>query len=111
MGNRSFSRRGDSRNGGERAEALVGGLVEGGIKKDFKRVVFPKYAAMREVKRVLERSRAKYVSLSGSGSTVYGLFADKQTAATAARSLMNIGVRAKATVTLPREQYWKTMFG
>src|SRR5258708_2397767 len=107
----SFSPTGVPSKGWDRAEAMLLALVRTGIENDFESVVFPKHPAIREVKRVLERSRAKYVSLSGSGSTVYGLFADKQTPATAARSLMNIGVRAKATVTLPREQYWKTMFG
>jgi 4-diphosphocytidyl-2C-methyl-D-erythritol kinase len=58
----------------------------------------------------LERSGAKYASLSGSGSTVYGLFADRQAAETAAKLLINNGVNARATVTLPRAKYWKETF-
>ena len=85
-------------------------LVRTGIENDFESVVFPKYPAIREVKRALERLGAKYVSLSGSGSTVYGLFAAKQGAARAAKSLIDNGIPAQATVTLPRAQYWKTMF-
>jgi 4-diphosphocytidyl-2-C-methyl-D-erythritol kinase len=95
---------------GDRAEALLLDLVRTGMGNDFESVVFPKYPAIREVKRALERSGAKYVSLSGSGSAVYGLFADKQTAAKAAKSLTDQDVPALATTTLTREQYWKEMF-
>jgi 4-diphosphocytidyl-2-C-methyl-D-erythritol kinase len=111
MSNRSFSPTGVPSKGWDRAEAPLLDLVRTGIENDFESVVFPKYPAIREVKRALERSGAKYVSLSGSGSTVYGLFASKVTAASAAKLLMDDGVQAKATVTLPREQYWKEMFG
>jgi 4-diphosphocytidyl-2-C-methyl-D-erythritol kinase len=94
----------------DRAEALLLDLVRAGIENDFESVVFPKYPAIREVKRALERSGAGYVSLSGSGSTVYGLFADELAAATAARSLNEKKVPAIATATLPRTRYWKELF-
>jgi 4-diphosphocytidyl-2-C-methyl-D-erythritol kinase len=92
-----------------RAEALLLDLVRTGIENDFESVVFPKHPALREVKRALERSGAKYVSLSGSGSAVYGLFADTKIAVNAAKSLTNNGVKSQATTTLPRAQYWKSM--
>jgi 4-diphosphocytidyl-2-C-methyl-D-erythritol kinase len=95
--------------GWDRAEALLLDLVRTGIENDFERVVFPKYPVIREVKRALERSGAKYVSLSGSGSTVYGLFADQENAQKAAGNLSDNGVPAVATETLPRERYWKEM--
>lgn len=107
----SFTPTGVPSKGWDRAEALLLDLVRTGIENDFESVVFPKYPAVREVKRALERSGAQYVSLSGSGSTVYGLFPDKQTAAKAAKILNDTGVPAQATVTLPRERYWKEMFG
>src|SRR6185437_6649026 len=47
----------------DRAEALLLDLVRTGIENDFESVIFPKYPAIREVKRALERSGAKYVSL------------------------------------------------
>jgi 4-diphosphocytidyl-2-C-methyl-D-erythritol kinase len=106
----SFTPTGVPSKGWDRAETLLLDLVRTGIENDFESVVFPKYPAVREVKRALERSGAKYVSLSGSGSTVYGLFADKQTATKAAKILNETGVPAQATVTLPRERYWKEMF-
>jgi len=97
--------------GWDRAEALLLDLVRTGIENDFESVVFPKYPAIREAKRALERSGAKYVSLSGSGSAVYGLFLDAENAAIAAQKLSDNGVAAVATETLPRERYWKEMMG
>jgi 4-diphosphocytidyl-2-C-methyl-D-erythritol kinase len=108
--NGSFTPTGVPSKGWDRAEALLLDLVRTGIENDFESVVFPKYPAIREVKRALEHSGAKYVSLSGSGSTVYGLFADKESAAKAAEKLTASDVPAQATVTLPREEYWKELF-
>ncbi|HJY85924.1 MAG TPA: 4-(cytidine 5'-diphospho)-2-C-methyl-D-erythritol kinase [Candidatus Acidoferrales bacterium] len=95
--------------GWDRAEALLLDLVRTGIENDFESVVFPKHPALREVKRALERSGAKYASLSGSGAAVYGLFADKTIAVKAAKSLIDKGINARATVTLPRARYWEGM--
>ena len=94
----------------DRAEALLLDLVRTGIENDFESVVFPKYPAIRKVKSALQRSGASYVSLSGSGSTVYGLFQDKMAAAKTASDLKASGVPAQATVTLTRSQYWKRLF-
>jgi len=107
----NFSPTGVPGNGRDRAEALLLDLVRTGIENDFESVVFPKYPAIREAKRALERSGAKYVSLSGSGSTVYGLYSDQETAEETAGKLNDHGMPAIATVTLPRERYWKEMMG
>jgi 4-diphosphocytidyl-2-C-methyl-D-erythritol kinase len=109
--NGSFTATGVPGNGRDRAEALLLDLVRTGIENDFESVVFPKYPAIREVKRTLERSGAKYVSLSGSGSAVFGLFADQESANQAVKKLEQNDIPAQATVTLPRERYWKEMFG
>ncbi len=106
----SFSPTGVPENGWDRAEALLLDLVRTGIENDFETVVFPKHPAIREVKRALERTGAKYVSLSGSGSTVFGLFADQATADKAAATLADNDIPAKATTTLPRNRYWKEIF-
>ena len=94
----------------DRAEALLLDLVRTGIENDFESVIFPKYPAIREVKRALERLGAKYVSLSGSGSAVYGLFDTPETATKAAKTLNDNDVPAQATSTLTRSEYWKEMF-
>ncbi len=99
-----------SRNVGDRAEALLLDLVRTGIENDFERVVFPEHPELRDVKRALERAGARYASLSGSGSTVYGLFASPLEAKRAAARLNEDGIRAQATRTLTRREYWRKMF-
>src|SRR5271167_456101 len=96
--------------GGDRAETPLLDLVRAGIENDFERVVFPEYPDLREVKRALEREGASYASLSGSGSTLYGLFASGQAAQTAAARMSASGHTALATRTLTREAYWREMF-
>ena len=95
---------------GDRAETLLLDLVRAGIENDFERVVFPLYPELREVKRVLEREGARYASLSGSGSALYGLFQSREEAAGAAERLRQHGLAAQATSTLPRAEYWRLMF-
>jgi 4-diphosphocytidyl-2-C-methyl-D-erythritol kinase len=86
-------------------------LVRAGIKNDFEEVVFPEYPELSEGESALERAGAKYASLSGSGSTLYGLFVSKETARAAVTKLRKQGWTAQATVTLPRREYWKRMLG
>ena len=93
--------------GGDRAETPLLDLVRTGIENDFERVVFPEYPELREVKRVLEREGARYASLSGSGSTLYGLFASAAEAESAAKRMSAAGHAAVATTTLTREEYWE----
>jgi 4-diphosphocytidyl-2-C-methyl-D-erythritol kinase len=95
--------------GGDRAETPLLDLVRTGIENDFERVVFPEYPELREVKRVLEREGAQYASLSGSGSTLYGLFASAAEAASAAQRMNAAGHAAVATSTLTRVEYWKAV--
>ena len=90
-----------------RAENPLLALVRAGIKNDFEQVVFPEYPELSRGKSALERAGAKYASLSGSGSTLYGLFASKQAARAAVTKLRSQGWAAQATVTLTRREYWK----
>ena len=102
-------RSGVSARGGGRAENPLLDLVRTGIENDFERVVFPKYPELLEVKRVLEKAGARYASLSGSGSAIYGLFDSSSQAAAAAKKLIQQGTRALVTSTLTRRQYWKKL--
>jgi 4-diphosphocytidyl-2-C-methyl-D-erythritol kinase len=93
-----------------RAENPLLELVRAGIKNDFEEVVFPEYPELSEGKSALERVGAKYASLSGSGSTLYGLFASKEAARAAVAKLRKQGWAAQAAVTLTRREYWKRIF-
>jgi 4-diphosphocytidyl-2-C-methyl-D-erythritol kinase len=93
-----------------RAENPLLALVRAGIENDFERVVFPEYPKLGEGKRALLRAGAKYASLSGSGSTLYGLFGSRMAATLAAAKLRREGWTAQATATLTRRQYWRRIF-
>jgi len=95
--------------GGDRAETPLLDLVRTGIENDFERVVFPEYPELREVKSVLQREGARYASLSGSGSTLYGLFDSTSAAEGAAERIRAAGYAAVATRTVGRTEYWKQL--
>ncbi len=97
---------------GDRAETLLLALDRTGIDgivNDFEKVVFPQHPELKKVKLALLRAGALYASLSGSGSALFGLFADGDSARAAAEKLRGIGVEARLTRTLTRRQYGKRL--
>lgn len=96
---------------GSRAGNLLSDLVRTGIENDFEKVVFPQFPELRDMKRALERAGSRYASLSGSGSTLYGLFRSSAEAVKAASRLRKQGLKAMATSTLTRQRYWKQVAG
>jgi 4-diphosphocytidyl-2-C-methyl-D-erythritol kinase len=95
---------------GNRAETLLLDLVRTGIANDFERVVFPQHPELRDMKRALEHQGASYASLSGSGSSLYGLFRTPEEASRCAENLNAKGIPALATQTLPRSDYRNQLF-
>jgi 4-diphosphocytidyl-2-C-methyl-D-erythritol kinase len=92
---------------GSRAGNLLLDLVRTGIENDFEKVVFPLYPELRDIKGALERAGSRYASLSGSGSTLYGLFPSPADAAKAVSRLRRQELKAVATSTLTRRKYWE----
>jgi 4-diphosphocytidyl-2-C-methyl-D-erythritol kinase len=105
---------------GDLAETPLLALVRTGMANDFEEVVFAQYPSLADIQRVLRGSdqsgsgqpedAALYAALSGSGSALFGLYASAEAADRAATRLRDRGIVALRTETLPRKQYWRTMW-
>jgi 4-diphosphocytidyl-2-C-methyl-D-erythritol kinase len=88
---------------------LFCGLVNGAkcevIGNDFERVVFPAIRGLRQVKRSLLSSGAEIASLTGSGSAVFGLFANREKAIQAAQNVRKPGMDVYAIRTISRREF------
>jgi 4-diphosphocytidyl-2-C-methyl-D-erythritol kinase len=105
----------DATQQGDLAETPLLALVRTGIANDFEEVVFAQYPSLADIVRVLASSgqpeeAALYAALSGSGSALFGLYASAEAADRAAGLIRDRGIVALRTETLPREQYWRTMW-
>ncbi len=94
-------------------------LVRTGIENDFEEVVFQQHPSLREIKRALlyengstEDGGALCATLSGSGSSLFGLFRTEAEARAAERRVeaLGTGARTFVTSTIARERYWQEMF-
>jgi 4-diphosphocytidyl-2-C-methyl-D-erythritol kinase len=100
---------------GDLAENPLLALVRTGIENDFEEVVFSQHPSLRSTKRDLmgtpgELGSALYAALSGSGSALFGLYGTQADALEAQQRVLASGVQAILTETLPRSEYWHTMF-
>ena len=98
---------------GDLAENPLLALVRTGIENDFEEVVFSQHPSLRSTKRDLVGSSnesAIYAALSGSGSALFGLYKSQTDAFAAQHRVQQNGTRAIVTETLPRRNYWNTMF-
>ena len=95
------------------AKNILLALVRTGIENDFEEVVFSQYPSLHEIKRQLKGmetdSPAIYAALSGSGSALFGLYRSTVEARAAQQRVQASGVKALATETLPRTEYWRRM--
>ena len=88
-------------------------LVRTGMENDFEEVVFSQHPSLRSTKRELTGTSgdgALYSALSGSGSALFGLYESQAAARAAQHRVQTSGTRALLTETLPRREYWATMF-
>ena len=98
-------------------------LVRTGIENDFEEVVFQQHPSLRAIKQVLvdtstgeigspENGGALCAMLSGSGSSIFGLFGTEGQARAAEQRVLALrsGARTFVTRTLGRERYWREMF-
>lgn len=94
------------------AETPLLALVRTGIENDFEQVVFLQHPFLGNIKRVLLGSpgaedSATYAALSGSGSALFGLYRNLESAKSALHRLEMFGVPGLLTRTVPRGEYWR----
>lgn len=60
------------------------------VHNDFEDSIFPQYPRLAEIKRALYATGALYASLTGSGSCLYGIYSDRDSAALARGEIQTI---------------------
>jgi 4-diphosphocytidyl-2-C-methyl-D-erythritol kinase len=76
-----------------------------GLINDLERAVADRHPAIARIVSRLRRSGASHAAMSGSGSTVFGLFASENAAARAARALASRSALTHVTTTVNRSKY------
>ncbi len=95
-------------------------LVHTGVGNDFEDVAFRRHPSLCDIKRALlgqkhgspdaSPAQALYAALSGSGSSLFGIYGSSEAAHEAQQRVQSLGVRALCTETLSRQGYWQQMF-
>ena len=80
-------------------------LAPGEYRNDLEASVSARHPDIARIVRALRRQGAHYSAMSGSGSSVFGLFTSKALAAQAAAVLSTKGRRAVVTSTVGRTRY------
>ena len=91
--------------------AKNGSLYRSGIFNDFEVVILPAYPEIAKAKSFLEKQGATATLLSGSGSSVFGFFFDKESSRAAVAAVNKANWRAFPARTLTRAEYFHRMFG
>jgi 4-diphosphocytidyl-2-C-methyl-D-erythritol kinase len=103
---------------GPKESALVRTGILSWIANDFERVVFAQHPSLAEIKRILLgpgtpeaalHPSSLMASLSGSGSSLFGLYLTRGDAEAARERLRAADVESQLTRTLPRQAYWREM--
>jgi 4-diphosphocytidyl-2-C-methyl-D-erythritol kinase len=92
-------------------------LVRTGMENDFQEVVFSQHPFLRDILHALQGNEALprdqhalTASLSGSGSSLFGLYGTTAAAEAAQARARALGVRSFLTTTLTRRAYWRSLF-
>jgi len=91
--------------------AAQAGQVHPVLANDLERVVGKRHPVLLRIRRRLLGLGAQQARMTGSGPTMYGLFAGRPEALGAARELRRSGLRALATATLGRRGVRRLRFG
>jgi 4-diphosphocytidyl-2-C-methyl-D-erythritol kinase len=107
--------------GGGLAEDPFLALVRTGITNDFETVVLPQHPLLHDLKHALAGTptqnlagsadgSAIWAALSGSGSSLFGVYQTAEAARAAAKRVEQLGAKALVTRTLGRDEYWREMW-
>ncbi len=101
----------------DRAADSLSALVGAGLNNDFESVVFEQHPFLRDSKRALTgegsvpaEQQAILAMLSGSGSSLFGLYRTWDDAKAAQARAQPLRGLALLTETLPRAAYWRALF-
>jgi len=107
----------ETQRSGDLAGNPLPALVRTGIENDFEEVVFLQHPFLRDILHALRgedalpaENRAVMAALSGSGSSLFALFATIADAEAAMARVQGFAGRAFLTETLTRQQYWHRLF-
>ena len=85
--------------------AAASATMSADLVNDLQPPVARKHPEITRIVRALDRAGASHAAMTGSGSTVFGLFASRSAAERAARAIASASKQTHVTKTLNRQQY------